>query len=89
MVPGFHEKGKFDFIVHLGVGLNGSVRLEQVAHSGEYSGQDIHGEKGPWEGDEVYQTTWNVPSLVNQLREADYEVIFEALKLIIGGISIL
>jgi hypothetical protein len=79
VVPGFHDGGKYNFIVHLGVGLDGMVKFEQVAHSGGYKGKDIHGKTGPLEGNKSLRTTWDVYYLVDQIRQMGYEVLLCAL----------
>ena len=73
IVPSLHQSG-FDFIIHLGVGLNGMIRFERQAHSGGYLGKDIHGNTGPLEGDKVFQTTWNVENLSAEIRDMGFDV---------------
>lgn len=73
VVPTLHDQG-YQYIIHLGVGRNGFIKLERRAHSGGYYGKDIHGREGPLEGNVVHVTKWDVERLLNGLKSLGYNV---------------
>ena len=56
LVPALHTTGiegsKPDLIIHVGVGLDGSIRLEQRARKWGYEKLDVEGQLGPFDEDE-------------------------------------
>jgi hypothetical protein len=73
VIPGLHH-GRYNFIIHLGVGRNGFITLEQRAHSGGYYKKDIHGREGPLASRCMYVTKWDVHHLVHQLTQLGLKV---------------
>jgi hypothetical protein len=73
IVPNLHERA-YQYIIHLGVGRNGFITLENRARSGGYYGKDINGKEGPMENKGVYVTKWDVERLVDILHSLGFNV---------------
>jgi pyroglutamyl-peptidase len=62
-------------MIHVGVGRNGFITLEEQAHSTGYFQQDIYGRQGPLEEEDfAIQTICDVEMLVDKLHESGFQV---------------